>query len=330
MSVSAVLCPHAPSPLEVMPDSRKLVYTRYFEFLRVNDGDLLDAAGQIRYQVYCVERRFLDPGRYPRQIEIDQYDAASVHFVGRHRFRQVPAGTVRLVLDSDLGFPMQGHCRFDRDYAFIAEPRHPALRCWAEISRLAVSKLFRQRADDTPYGGPPRQGGLRDAIQEQALAVEGGINPVAAGPEIVAGLFKSMYHETRRRGVTHLLVAMERSLHLMLKRMGYSFHAIGPVVDYYGPVIPYIASIRDLERHLYAKRRSVYDYWMDGLEPEFHPAPLSVTPQVDADSPGEVRVGKGGHTPDRGTSSAVTSPADSVAAGAARAWSASGSKVKTR
>lgn len=253
--------------IDELPAS-KPVYTKYFEFFRVDRDDLLDTAYHIRYQVYCEERGFLDAGQYPEHIETDRYDGRSVHFVGRHRIRCLAAGTVRLVLSSDQGFPLQGHCEFDRNFSFIHELGHPALRQYAEISRLAVSKTFRQRADDTVYGGPPRPG----IIAEPSLLLpEPGMNPLEAGPEIVAGLFKSMYHETKRRGLTHVIVAMERSLHLLLRRMGYNFKPIGPVVDYYGMVIPYIANIGDLERYVYAKRRAVFDYWMEGLEPQYQP-----------------------------------------------------------
>lgn len=254
---------------------RPPVYTKYFEFFRVDRFDMLDTAFQIRYQVYCEERGFLDPGQYPTHIETDAYDGTSVHFVGRHRFRYMAAGTARLVLPSHQGFPLQHHCEFHREYAFIRDLGHPELRRYAEISRLAVSKAFRQRADDTLYGGPPRPP-PPDGSEPLTAPAEPDLHPQEAGPEIVAGLFKSMYHETKRLGVTHVIVAMERSLHLLLRRMGYQFRAIGPVVDYYGPVIPYIARIGDLEQHLFVRRRAVFDYWMDGLEPEH--APVMVLP----------------------------------------------------
>lgn len=118
------------------------VYTRYFEFFRVDGDDLLDTAYQIRYQVYCEERGFLDPSQFPSRIETDRYDDTSVHFVGRHRFRHLAAGTVRLVLASNRGFPLLEHCEFEREFAYIRDMGQPILRQYAEISRLAVSKIF--------------------------------------------------------------------------------------------------------------------------------------------------------------------------------------------
>lgn len=250
--------------------SRRSVLTRYFEFSRVDDPDLLATALQLRYQVYCQERHFLDPSQYPQQLETDAYDSHSVHFVGRHRQRTLAASTARLVLPSYLGFPLQSHCEFYPDFAFIGEAGHPALRHYAELSRLAVSRRFQQRAGDTFYGGPPRPADVPAEAAQEA-------SPQEAGPEIIAGLFKRMYQETKRLGITDLVVAMERGLYLLLRRMGYRFHAIGPVVDYYGPVMPYTKNIAELERDLYRWRRPVFDFMMEGLEPECVPPHAVIT-----------------------------------------------------
>lgn len=251
-----------------MNPQRIPVYTNYFEFLRADGDALIEECYRIRYQVYCEERHFLDPEDYPDQFEIDPYDGRSVHFVGRHRFRLQSAGTVRLVLHSDLGFPMQEHCVFDPDFQFLQKPGDPTIQTYAEISRISVSKLFRQRAGDTFYGGPPRS--PSDAATSVAEGPKG-VNPVEAGPEIVAGLYKCIYQESKRLGLTHWVVAMERGLQLLLRRMGFHFKPVGPTVDYYGPVIPYIARIEEIERAVYERRRAVFDYWMDGLEPEHMP-----------------------------------------------------------
>ncbi|WP_295449463.1 PEP-CTERM/exosortase system-associated acyltransferase [uncultured Thiodictyon sp.] len=260
--------------MQTTPTSRLSVLTRYFEFSRVEDPDLLAAALQLRYQVYCQERHFLDPDQYPQQLETDPYDSHSVHFVGRHRYRTLAASTARLVLPSHLGFPLQQHCVFHPDFAFIGEAGHPALRHYAELSRLAVSKRFQQRPGDTLYGGPPRPPGTLEPVAPQA-------SPEAAGPEIIAGLFKRMYQETKRLGITDLVVAMERGLHLLLRRMGYRFHAIGPVVDYYGPVMPYTKNIAELERDLYRWHRPLFDFMIEGLEPECVPPHCVITGGLD-------------------------------------------------
>lgn len=231
------------------------VRTRYFEFFPIADDALLEEAFQIRYHVYCEERGFLDPSDYPDGRESDAFDRYAIHVIGRHRFEGMAAATTRLVPPSQLGFPLARHCRLEPSMAFLTMTDAPQARGFAEISRVAVSKRFRRRAGDHPlWGGPPR-----DTEGEAAQAS----SPAEAGSELFAGLYKCIYLESKRRGLTHWIAAMERSLFNMVCRMGHLYEPIGPMVDYYGPVRPYVASIRHLEQNLRQHHPSVYRYWTE-------------------------------------------------------------------
>ncbi len=244
-------------------------YTNSFEFFRVDDQVAMDEACRIRYRVYCEERGFLDPKAYPDGRESDEYDAFAENLLGRHRVRGTPACTARLVPQSDLGFPMAQHCLLDPEFRFLAEPRAAESEHFVEISRLAISKLYRQRAGDDPlWGGPPRK---HPPDGGNGAEPGGTTSPDEAGSEIFAGIYKCIYHQSKYLGVTHWIVAMERSLYVMLRRIGHIYRPIGPTVDYYGPVTPYLAVIEDIEQALAVKRPSAFNYWMDGLEAEYRP-----------------------------------------------------------
>lgn len=251
--------------------------TKAFDFDRVDNTPEIEDSFRMRYQVYCIERGFLDPKNYPNELEKDKFDSHSLHFLGKHHNKGDPAGTARLVMHSEMGFPMQHHCEFFPQYAYLQTDKSAeSLHGYAEISRLAVSRLFRQRVGDTDLGGPPR------AEHQPDPALHPDISPLEAGPEIVAGLYKCMYHEGKRHQLTHLLVAMERSLRVLLRRMGFTFAPVGPSVDYYGPVIPHIATISEIETALMKSRPEVLRYWLHGLEPELHPtcaAALNIQPE---------------------------------------------------
>ena len=146
-------------------------------------------------------------------------------------------------MNGPLGLPMAAHCELDPAYRFIADPDHPALARYAEISRLAVSKAFRRREGDSFFGTPPR----RDRSQSGGVIAFYSPNDA---PEIVSGIYRMFYQDSKRLGITHWVVAMERGLSLMLKRMALLFTPIGPETDYYGPVRPYVAEIAEIERHV--------------------------------------------------------------------------------
>ncbi|MGD2083532.1 MAG: PEP-CTERM/exosortase system-associated acyltransferase [Chromatiales bacterium] len=248
----------------------RTVRTAYFEFLSA-DGrmELLDESYQLRYQVYCIERGFLNQCDYPEGRECDNFDRQSAHFVGRHRATQLYAGTARLVHFSEKGFPMMSHCTLDREYKRLRDIDNPELRRCGEVSRVAVSKLFRHRAADTRYGGPPRQDKGAGAIPSASLGQSSHVG--AYWPEIVSGLYKSIYQEAKRNGLSTLIVAMERSLYVLLKRMQIRFQPIGPEVDYHGPVRPYMLSIKRGEIDIAKRAPLVLVYLLQGLEPELWP-----------------------------------------------------------
>lgn len=263
-----------PTPIpRIGPSAIGPVQTAFFDFRRADDdAELLDNSFLVRYEVYCVERGFLTPDHYPDQRERDEFDETSVHFLGRHRQLHYPAGTARLIFHSHIGLPMMHHCRFDPQFEDWADPHNPALLRSAEVSRLAVSKRFRQRAGDSFYGGPPRHPQpvpVNAAPGEPAGEIPAA--PLSNWPEIVAGLYKCIYQAARAARVNTLLVAMETGLYVLLRRMHIRFHPMGPEVDYYGPVRPYMLSIAASEDELATKVPSLLMCLVDGLPRDLWP-----------------------------------------------------------
>ena len=70
------------------------------------DDDDWHAPHRLRYQVYCLERQFLDLTAHPEGRERDEFDAHAIHFAATDEDGEVVA-TARLVLDSPLGFPLE-------------------------------------------------------------------------------------------------------------------------------------------------------------------------------------------------------------------------------
>jgi N-acyl amino acid synthase of PEP-CTERM/exosortase system len=85
------------------------------------------------------------------------------------------------------------------------------------------------------------------------------------------GLYRAMYHETKRQKLRYWFALMERTLWMLLKIHGFAFRPIGPEVDFYGMVTPYMADICELEQSVYAKFPQFFEYFMENLEPELQP-----------------------------------------------------------
>src|SRR6185369_820500 len=106
---------------------------------QVIDGDpqLLEESYRLRYQVYCVERRFLDATDYPDGREVDEFDEHSVH-LGLIAAEGTLIGTARLIKPNPHGFPMFRHCAF---FPEVMPPDAPHV-VPMEASRLAISRKY--------------------------------------------------------------------------------------------------------------------------------------------------------------------------------------------
>lgn len=198
-------------------------------------GEVPNELFKLRYDVYCVERAFLDPNEAIDGMEFDDYDNRSTHFAA-YTMDETLIGTVRLVTPRPLQpFPFQLHCSTFPD--FRMPPHH---QC-GEISRLAVKRTHRRRRADSVLGVP----GLARGAPHPTLG-PGVERRHSDSPMLLLGMYREMYRHSRAKGVRYWLAAMERALARSLARMGFRFQAIGPESDYYGAVTPYLLDLGEL------------------------------------------------------------------------------------
>jgi len=194
----------------------------------------LESVFALRYQVYCLDRKFLPAERYPNGLERDEFDQFSSHFCAVDKNARA-VGAVRLVCPpAGRAFP------FQQKFGDLADVDLPPNALAAEVSRLVVDRNYHRRAGDLPEGVPLRA--------SNAEPLPGRRERRANKPEIVLGLYRAMYQHSRRRKIRYWYAAMERSLARALMRYHFQFHRIGPDADYFGPVALYLASLDDLER----------------------------------------------------------------------------------
>lgn len=185
----------------------------------------------LRFQVYCQECGFLAPSDYPDGLEIDEYDGGAIHFCAFDA-RDELVGYVRLVRPvASEKFPFQMRCPSLLDGVALPEPS----QC-VEVSRLMVRHDYRRRRGDILAGANVDSASLDQEHEKRNTS-----------PQILLSLYRQIYTYSRSAGVRYWYAAMEPSLALVLTRMNFGFHQIGPLIDYYGPVAPYLAAIHDTE-----------------------------------------------------------------------------------
>ncbi|OQX87588.1 MAG: hypothetical protein B6D55_02890 [Candidatus Omnitrophica bacterium 4484_70.2] len=225
-----------------------------FTFKIVDSPQLLEEVFKLRFQVYAQERHFIKEEDYPDGKEKDKFDAYSIHFVAIDDQGEI-AGAVRLVLNSPLGFPLEEH---SQGALFIKKDKLPRQNL-AEISRLVISKNYRRRKGDGLYYSLP----VEDDPSEGKFS--------RRTRPMVFGLYRLIYQESKRRGITFWYAAMEDVLYRLLKAHGFSFFPIGREIEYFGKVKPYLGIIEDIERNVQITRPDYYRYFTEGLEPHLLP-----------------------------------------------------------
>lgn len=230
--------------------------TGAFRPVTIDDSpQLLETSHRLRYQAYCLERRFLRAEDYPNQLEFDDFDRDSVH-VGVLGAEGQLAGTARIVKPNSAGLPAFRHCSlFSADTTLAGEGNTVV-----EISRVCINRRYtRRRAEGTCEGSQAVESGDYERPE------------CGRRDDVFATLVKAVYHATKRLGATHWLIAIEKPLRRRLARYGLPFELAGPEVDYYGRVAPYIMNMAEFDRVIIGRQFAALDDFALAMPPGLWP-----------------------------------------------------------
>ncbi len=220
---------------------------------------LMEAAFALRYQVYCVERKFEDPAAQKGGLETDQFDRHAVHSLLFHRSCDEAIGTARLILPEARpnSLPIQQllkkHGVNTADYF----PTHAT----AEISRFAVSKEFRRRDF-----GP-------EVLSAEAERERRGYLPCL-------GLVQILLRQSLDLGVEYWGAVMEPQLLRWLAMLGICFEPIGPMVSHHGLRQPSYCHLPSMLRELARTKPEFWDVVTNRGELRYAPAVAADLRQV--------------------------------------------------
>ena len=231
------------------------VYSKYFAVIPATTPHLTAEAYRLRYQVYCVENQYEDPTKANGQ-EVDEYDPHSVHAVLVHRASGQVCGCVRLVLPTPrTSLPVNKLLDRNTQQALEQFP----LATTAEVSRYAVSKVFRRRSTETQYADT----GFFDLQPDEQRRLL---------PHITLGLMVGIARLSVIHGITHLSAVMAPPLLRLLNGFGMAFHPLGNVVDYHGRRQPCIGSCDELLSGIEGRNPGYYSF----INAEFQGTPSSL------------------------------------------------------
>jgi N-acyl amino acid synthase of PEP-CTERM/exosortase system len=213
-------------------------YNKYFRSQRADTPAMVRTAHAIRYQVYCLERKFENAAEHSDCQESDAFDGLAIHSLVFHRPTSDAIGTARLILPrhSPIGLPIE---RLLSENGLRAKDHFP-LETVAEVSRFSISSQFRRRCNE------------RDsAVNAKRERESSGVLPCL-------GLLQDLLRQSVALDLTHWAAVMEPKFLRMLAAMGIYTTSVGPLVSYHGLRQPSYCYLPEMLERL---RRERPDHW---------------------------------------------------------------------
>lgn len=203
-------------------------FSTYLTPCIARDDALREEVYKIRHHVYCEELEF-EPVK-ESGLELDEFDAFSMHCLIQHVSSQNFAGTVRIVRPTEPNqqLPIEKYCLNSITHDEL-NPANFAREDVCEVSRLAVPKAFRRRQMDN------HDGAAVGIINQQTYSE----TELRCFPFIAVGLYFAAAGMALEQQIKHAYVMMEPRLARSMGFVGIKFQQIGPVVDYHGKRAPY-------------------------------------------------------------------------------------------
>jgi N-acyl amino acid synthase of PEP-CTERM/exosortase system len=235
----------------------------YFETRVADHPSLSEAAHALRYQVYCLERRFENPDEHSNGLEIDAFDAHAIQGLLFHRPTERAIGTVRIIRPNhsrDGGLPIAQLLGANGiDLAAFLDVQDAV-----EVSRFAISKEFRRRWTDESAIAAGRPLSAQETSRQANLAC--------------LSLIQFLLRQCVEHGVLYWTAVMEATFLRMLARMGVHFTAIGPVVFHHGFRQPCYCYLPAMLERLKLEQRDYWDVITNGGELDQRLALLTAEP----------------------------------------------------
>jgi len=211
-------------------------FNEYFEMVPAISEELKHEAYKLRYQVFCIENKVFNSEHYPDDMEFDDYDQHSVHYLIRHRKSGESAATVRLILpdtnNPEKLLPLELYCEID-NFAVLQSISRKSL---GEASRLCVSKAFKRRKNEA-HTLTAIASNWEDNVTSDEQRIF---------PHLSFALIACLIRACHENNIHYFFGTLEPAWFRFLSSSGINFIKIGPLADYHGARWPGLIKVTDL------------------------------------------------------------------------------------
>lgn len=222
-------------------------FQQWFELIPAFDEATLDQVFRLRHEVYCRDLGW-EPVRQDGR-ESDEFDRHSFHCLLRSRKTGEAVGCTRLIVARpempQYPLPFEVSCADVLDRS-IVDPAHVPRDTLGEVSRLAISRTFRQRKGEATVPA---------SLTDDDFSAYG---PNTRFPFIPVSLYLGAAAIAQRVGVEHVFVLTEPRLASHFVKIGFDIQSIGGPIEHRGVRVPsllssskVVAGLRPMIRPLY-------------------------------------------------------------------------------
>lgn len=225
-------------------------FQKYFRVVYADKESLLKHVYKIRYEVFCEELRLEE--NCPKDVEKDDCDAYSYHFLLQHIPSGAYAGTVRFVApppdQPECLLPLEKYCLHSVNKQIIdISALKPGT--YGEVSRLAVPARFRKRAGE--QNKPYIVGNYSAQTEEDNKRLF---------PYISIGLYLTCCALFINKQLDYTFVMVEPRLARAMSRIGIVFRQAGNVIQYHGYRAPFYITQNILSSNLKPEIMGLYEH----------------------------------------------------------------------
>jgi len=254
----------------MLTDETTQTFIKYFRLEYANTTELIAQVHKIRYDVFCTELGLED--NCPEDVEADEFDTHSYHYLLKHLPSNKYAGTIRVVLPPndrpELIIPIEKFC-FEAVDSSIIDISNLPRGSFAEVSRLAVPSSFRKRVGEA---GKPYVVNSKSQTDQNS-------NGRSNFPHIAIGLYLAAASLFTLKDLKYIFVMVEPRLARSMRRIGLHFEQMGDVIEYHGKRAPFYITPELLSEHLSPEVDKLYQHIKSevrkGLNLEHNPSSLA-------------------------------------------------------
>lgn len=205
------------------------MFNNHFEIFLADTEESKAIHYSIRYQVYCEEMGFENKKDFPQQMEFDEDDDRSIHFIVRNIMTDQWVGTMRLIIKNDSLLPIEQNCSINEKISTsdLIEA--------VEMSRLCLIKDVRREGKDLD----PPHGIVESDLTKKADNIEEMPSQNKLNRLIMWGIFHAAAEYCCTNKIQYCYFMTTSILGKVLRRGGLDLKPIGEGTEHKGQRFPF-------------------------------------------------------------------------------------------